>query len=215
MILAGILGCGITPAVSAVEELMIFDLRARSRLNTPTTPHLRAACFRGSGLASFSLRITASLAIVLSLNMSDEPRKRSRFDQREPEPRRQSRFDRRSRSPPSRSSEQRRSRSPLGRESSNPAVKDPAAAAAAAAARINADLQKKKGIQHVDVPPIRSVRPLVFRSQAFWHPAKQSRRALSKARRNLLPPPLKAKATSRTETTSRTSKSTICATATH
>lgn len=34
---------------------------------------------------------------------------------------------------------------------------DPAAAAAAAAARINAQLAAKKGIQHVDVPPIRSV----------------------------------------------------------
>ena len=29
--------------------------------------------------------------------------------------------------------------------------------AAAAAARINAQIQAKKGIQHVDVPPIRSV----------------------------------------------------------
>jgi hypothetical protein len=33
---------------------------------------------------------------------------------------------------------------------------DAAARAAAAAARINAQLQSKKGIQHVDVPPIRS-----------------------------------------------------------
>lgn len=31
---------------------------------------------------------------------------------------------------------------------------------AAAAARINAQLQAKKGIQHVDVPPIRSVNKL-------------------------------------------------------
>lgn len=30
---------------------------------------------------------------------------------------------------------------------------------AAAAARINASIQAKKGIQHVDVPPIRSVSP--------------------------------------------------------
>jgi hypothetical protein len=35
--------------------------------------------------------------------------------------------------------------------------KDPAAIAAAAAARISAQLQKQKGVQHVDVPPIRSV----------------------------------------------------------
>lgn len=90
--------------------------------------------------------------------------KRSRFDQKEPEPKRASRFDRRSRSPPSVAKpESRRSRSPLGRGSGSPAPDsakkaglDPAAAAAAAAARINAQLQAKKGIQHVDVPPIRS-----------------------------------------------------------
>ncbi|KAJ5881823.1 K Homology domain type 1 [Penicillium soppii] len=95
----------------------------------------------------------------------DEPRaKRSRFDQTEPEPRR-SRFDRRSRSPSNRQSESARTRSPLSRPlsrspgadaPSKPAVSDPAAAAAAAAAKINAQLQAKKGIQHVDVPPIRS-----------------------------------------------------------
>lgn len=88
--------------------------------------------------------------------MSTEPRKRSRFDA-EPEPKRPSRFDRRSRSP------SRRSRSPIARGTSDsPATADlkktdPAAAAAAAAARINAQLQAKKGIQHVDVPPIRGV----------------------------------------------------------
>jgi hypothetical protein len=93
--------------------------------------------------------------------------KRSRFDQTEPEPRRASRFDRRSRSPPSHrtdkpdSSHTGRDRSPLskGRGSATPDVKspvDPAAAAAAAAARINAQLQARKGIQHVDVPPVRS-----------------------------------------------------------
>ena len=114
----------------------------------------------------------------------DEKRsaKRSRFDQTEPEPKRSSRFDRRSRSPSSRSADVRRSRSPLGQRTpfspgsegkSTPL--DPAAAAgqcwnissimgrlltypvAAAAARINAQIQAKKGIQHVDVPPIRSV----------------------------------------------------------
>ncbi|KAB2575117.1 Uncharacterized protein DIS24_g7631 [Lasiodiplodia hormozganensis] len=92
--------------------------------------------------------------------MPEEGRKRSRFDQTEPEPKRQSRFDRRSRSPSSRQSEARRSRSPLSRQDSNsPATaerKDPAAAAAAAAAKINAQIQARKGIQHVDVPPIRS-----------------------------------------------------------
>jgi hypothetical protein len=83
--------------------------------------------------------------------------KRSRFDQTEPEPRR-SRFDRRSRSPPTRRSEAR-DRSPYRRdedaEPKKPAV-DAAAAAAEAAARINAQLQARKGIQHVDVPPIQS-----------------------------------------------------------
>ncbi|KAL1886285.1 hypothetical protein Plec18167_000214 [Paecilomyces lecythidis] len=92
--------------------------------------------------------------------MADEERrtKRSRFDQTEPEPRR-SRFDRRSRSPSARQSESTRTRSPLSREPRSPGgddKKDPAAAAAAAAAKINAQLQAKKGIQHVDVPPIRS-----------------------------------------------------------
>ncbi|KAL1302621.1 hypothetical protein AAFC00_002992 [Neodothiora populina] len=91
--------------------------------------------------------------------MSEEPRKRSRFDQTDPEPPRRSRFDRRSRSPSNRESETRRSRSPIARNSGSPATnesKDPAAAAAAAAARINAQIQARKGVQHVDVPPIRS-----------------------------------------------------------
>ncbi|PLB38920.1 KH domain-containing protein [Aspergillus candidus] len=94
----------------------------------------------------------------------DDRRKRSRFDRTEPEPRRPSRFDRRSRSPSSRQVESTRTRSPLSREPQSPsadssrksASADPAAAAAAAAAKINAQLQAKKGIQHVDVPPIRS-----------------------------------------------------------
>lgn len=91
--------------------------------------------------------------------MSEEPRKRSRFDQTEPEPKKASRFDRRSRSPSTKQSESRRSRSPLQRSSATPDTtkKDPAAAAAAAAAKINASLESKKGIQHVDVPPIRAV----------------------------------------------------------
>ncbi|EGX88803.1 KH domain protein [Cordyceps militaris CM01] len=80
-----------------------------------------------------------------------EPRKRSRFDQKEPEPKRASRFDRRSRSPTTSRTSETRERSPIG--SSESAV-DPATAAAAAAAKINAQLQARKGIQHVDVPPI-------------------------------------------------------------
>ncbi|KAI8630719.1 KH domain protein [Xylariaceae sp. FL1651] len=87
--------------------------------------------------------------------------KRSRFDQTEPEPRR-SRFDRRSRSPGPRKSDHARDRSPLSRGAGSAAPEakkspvDAAAAAAAAAAKINAQLQARKGIQHVDVPPIRS-----------------------------------------------------------
>ncbi|EPS28699.1 hypothetical protein POX_f07777 [Penicillium oxalicum] len=94
--------------------------------------------------------------------MADDDRraKRSRFDQTDPEPRR-SRFDRRSRSPSARQSDSVRTRSPLSREPRSPTREssskpDPAAAAAAAAAKINAQLQAKKGIQHIDVPPIRS-----------------------------------------------------------
>ncbi|EMR68164.1 putative kh domain-containing protein [Eutypa lata UCREL1] len=86
--------------------------------------------------------------------------KRSRFDQTEPEPRR-SRFDRRSRSPPAKKFESARERSPLKGDSDGAPTEtkkgvDAAAAAAAAAAKINAQIQAKKGIQHVDVPPIKS-----------------------------------------------------------
>ena len=96
--------------------------------------------------------------------MSEEaPRKRSRFDQTEPEARKTSRFDRRSRSPVARDSESRRSRSPLAKSARSPSTDnkpktpaDPAAAAAAAAARINAQIEARRGIQHVDVPPIKS-----------------------------------------------------------
>lgn len=95
--------------------------------------------------------------------MSDERRPRSRFDSDETDRPPRSRFDtdRRSRSPARRESESHRARSPVAREGSDsPAAgtkNKAAAAAAAAAARINAQIQAKKGIQHVDVPPIRSV----------------------------------------------------------
>ncbi len=100
---------------------------------------------------------------ICSFCIMTEPRKRSRFDQTEPELKRTSRFDRRSRSPSAKNSESRRSRSPLQTLSKSPdggekKKSDPAAAAAAAAARINAQIQAKKGIPHVDVPPIQSVR---------------------------------------------------------
>ena len=99
--------------------------------------------------------------------MSDERRPRSRFDSDDGERPARSRFDtdRRSRSPSRRESESHRARSPIAREGTDsPASSnfknDAAARAAAAAARINAQIQAKKGIQHVDVPPIRSVCPL-------------------------------------------------------
>ncbi|GIZ44236.1 hypothetical protein CKM354_000744000 [Cercospora kikuchii] len=95
--------------------------------------------------------------------MSEEPRKRSRFDQApSEEPPRKSRFDRRSRSPSTKDPEaSARERSPVKSVESPAAgekkdeAKDPAAIAAAAAARISASLQKSKGIQQVEVPPIR------------------------------------------------------------
>lgn len=109
-------------------------------------------------------RLAQSLPFV-SVKMSEgsAPKKRSRFDQTEPEPRKVSRFDRRSRSPVSRHSESRRSRSPLSKSARSPSTDskpktpiDPAAAAAAAAAKINAQIEARRGIQHVDVPPIQS-----------------------------------------------------------
>ena len=100
--------------------------------------------------------------------MAEESRKRSRFDQSEPESRRASRFDRRSRSPTAKNAETRRSRSPA-RDTDSPTSaeqkKDAASAAAAAAAKINAQIHAKKGIQHVDVPPIRSVGPKFHKTQ--------------------------------------------------
>ncbi|KAF2479865.1 hypothetical protein BDY17DRAFT_302825 [Neohortaea acidophila] len=92
--------------------------------------------------------------------MSDDRRKRSRFDQTEAEAARPSRFDRRSRSPKREDAEPRRSRSPVqqdeGRRSSDARRQAAAAAAAAAAAKINEQLNLKKASQRVDVPPIRS-----------------------------------------------------------
>jgi len=90
--------------------------------------------------------------------------KRSRFDQKEPpESKRASRFDRRSRSPPASKGDlptRTRSRSPVSRGSDGlPAKKngvDPAAAAAAAAAKINAQLQAKKVFLQNEAAEIRS-----------------------------------------------------------
>lgn len=105
--------------------------------------------------------------------------KRSRFDQKDPpESKRASRFDRRSRSPPaSKGDNPTRTRSPVSRDSDEPPAKkngvDPAAAAgedahdhyllplltfclAAAAAKINAQLQAKKAIQQAEVQEARA-----------------------------------------------------------
>jgi len=96
--------------------------------------------------------------------MADAPRKRSRFD--EEEPRRKTRFDKRSASPPAQAQDDsRRTRSPLnspdaGGDGSKTGA---AAAAAAAAARINASINAKKGVQHVDVPPVRPVSASILR----------------------------------------------------
>lgn len=141
-----------TCALGCFVVLSPFVVFARSSVHAFNSPHHRGRA--------------PSIPTAI---MPEEGRKRSRFDQTEPEPKRQSRFDRRSRSPSSRQSEARRSRSPLNRQNSDsPATqekKDPAAAAAAAAARINAQIQARKGIQHVDVPPIRSTAsPVTARS---------------------------------------------------
>lgn len=94
--------------------------------------------------------------------MAEESRKRSRFDQTDSEPPRKSRFDRRSRSPGDKEAEpSRRSRSPIQSPDSENSKKDAAEKAAAAAAKINASFSAKKGVQHVDVPPIRAVRELL------------------------------------------------------
>jgi homoaconitase len=96
--------------------------------------------------------------------MSEERRPRSRFDSDDGDRPTRSRFDtdRRSRSPSRKEPESHRARSPIAREGTeSPAAASiknkAAAAAAAAAARINAQIQAKKGIQHVEVPPIRAV----------------------------------------------------------
>lgn len=104
-----------------------------------------------------------------------EPRRHSRFDRRSRSPSSRQSETTRTRSPLS-----REPRSPGADALKKPTATDPAAAAgilphlsflffgteltdsfgdnpAAAAAKINAQLQAKKGIQHVDVPPIRSV----------------------------------------------------------
>ncbi|CZT20965.1 uncharacterized protein RCC_06827 [Ramularia collo-cygni] len=101
--------------------------------------------------------------------MSEEPRKRSRFDQTAPAPaEKKGRFDRRSQSP-------QRSPAPVKSiESSTEAddkKPDPAAAAAAAAARINAQIARQKGAQHVDVPPIRATSAGAAKSPSASTPA--------------------------------------------
>jgi len=93
--------------------------------------------------------------------MSEEPRKRSRFDQEETRDPRRSRFDRRSRSPDNRESEpvSKSVESPSNGDKKSPAPNNPAAAsaAAAAAARINAAIQAKKAALPADVGPVRAV----------------------------------------------------------
>lgn len=137
----------------------------KSRMEGWPSSHQRAALGLTRHLSTTSARALHTLSRTspplaqATANMSDEPRKRSRFDQAEPEPPRRSKFDRRSRSPSKGDGEAAtRSRSPVAKsvEGSGP-KKDAAAAAAEAAARINAQLSQKKAPQHVDVPPIRAV----------------------------------------------------------
>jgi hypothetical protein len=82
--------------------------------------------------------------------------KRSRFDQTEPDQPRKTRFDRRSQSPVTRD-RNTRSRSPLKSPSSTGGKMDAAAAAMAAAAKINAELAKKAPVRQGEVPIIRQV----------------------------------------------------------
>lgn len=97
--------------------------------------------------------------------MSEEPRKRSRFDQEETRDPRRSRFDRRSRSPDNREPEpvSKSVESPSNGDKKSPAPNNPAAAsaAAAAAARINAAIQAKKASlpagATADLGPVRAV----------------------------------------------------------
>jgi hypothetical protein len=94
--------------------------------------------------------------------MSDERRPRQRFDSDDADKPVRSRFgtERRSRSPSRRESEPQpqRARSPVDRDATeSPAAANKKALAAAAAARINALVNAKRGNKQVDVPPIRAV----------------------------------------------------------
>lgn len=161
--------------------------------------------------------------------MSEERRPRSRFDSDDvavAERPARSRFDteRRSRSPKRRESDAPRERSPVAREASDSPAADKiekarnkAAAAAAAAARINAQIQAKKGIQHVDVPPIRAVSPLTpvltctSLIRLFRWPLLRSSSRPQPARARLS----QARYTNKMVTSSRTLRSTICVIAIH
>lgn len=170
--------------------------------------------------------------------MAEEPRKRSRFDQApSEEPPRKSRFDRRSRSPVCKNADTAataRERSPVKSvETPNKdEVKDPAAIAAAAAARITAQLQRQKGIQHVDVPPIRPVSMSIafaqrrsettreIKKHSLTHRATRRLPTQPLAHRNLPRPRKKARPSTtkyinRTVTSSKTLRSMTFETATH
>ena len=158
--------------------------------------------------------------------------KRSRFDQTEPEPRR-SRFDRRSRSPPARKpdSGRDRERSPLSRPRDTPAdSKSPPVDPAAAAGKLSfAQPAHSLDPRHIHfivarantgfqpLPPpgsMRNSRPARASSMSM---SPRSARAPSRAttpRQAPVPAPSTAKSTSRMAITSRTSRSTTCATAT-
>ena len=116
-------------------------------------------CISRFDASKLHLATSTPAGLPTTAKMSEEPRKRSRFDQTESDAPRKSRFDRRSRSPSAKDAEpSRRSRSPILSPGSAESKRDAASAAAAAAAKINATLSAKKGAQEVDVPPIRAVR---------------------------------------------------------
>lgn len=103
---------------------------------------------------------------------------RSRFDRDDSDRPPRSRFDRdrRSRSPLSSRASEHRARSPVAREATDSPVnaekkakvQGAAEIAKAAAARINAQIQAKQGIQHVEVPPIRAVCLFFSRHKIFY-----------------------------------------------
>jgi hypothetical protein len=193
------------PCAAIVVEPRLIIFRLTCGLDCNTTPPRSHATFR---------------------IMSEERRPRSRFDSDDADRPVRSRFDsgRRSRSPTRRESESsHRARSPVARQATDsPAAAnlkaEAAAKAAAAAARINAQIAAKKGIQHVDVPPIRAVRLPICTALActlLTRPRCILLQSSGPRLRLLVPTRPQTMSTSKMETTSKTLRSMICVTAIH